>query len=89
MPGVERLLRVGDAFAAAPSKAQDVRILQLVLQLVVGHAMWTTGVEVVLVDEDSPPHVRQIGRVLDKWNPDRELELGIDALVHGFERLLE
>ena len=33
VPGVQRLLRVGDAFAAAPSKAQDVRILQLVLQL--------------------------------------------------------
>jgi rubrerythrin len=33
VPGVERLLRVGDAFAASPSKAQDVRILQLVLQL--------------------------------------------------------
>jgi hypothetical protein len=27
-------------------------------------------------------------RVLDHWDPDRELKLGIDALLHGFERLL-
>jgi hypothetical protein len=26
--------------------------------------------------------------VIDGWDPDRELELGIDALLHGFERLL-
>ena len=64
-------------------------IVQLVSQLVVGHAMWATGVGmVVLVDEAAPPHVKQVERVLEKWNPDRELELGIDALLHGFERLL-
>ena len=64
-------------------------IVQLVAQLVVGHAMWTTGVEVVLVDDAAPPHIKQVSRVLEKWNPDRELELGIDALIHGFERLLD
>jgi hypothetical protein len=32
--------------------------------------------------------VKQVSRALEKWNPDRELEMGIDALIHGFERLL-
>ena len=50
--------------------------------------MWTTSVEVALIDESAPPHVKQVERALEKWNPDRELELGIDALLHGFERLL-
>lgn len=27
-------------------------------------------------------------RALAKWNPDREHELGIEALLHGFKRLL-
>ena len=62
-------------------------IVQLVAQLVVGHAMWSTAVEVAFLD-DAPPHVKQVERVLDKWNPDRELEMGIDALLAGFERLL-
>jgi AcrR family transcriptional regulator len=67
---------------------QALSIVQLVAQLVVGHAMWTTAVEVVLVGDDPPPHVKRVERALVRWNPDRELELGIDALVHGFERLL-
>jgi hypothetical protein len=50
--------------------------------------MWTTGVEVVLIDATAPRHVRRVERALEKWNPDRELELGIEALLHGFERLL-
>jgi hypothetical protein len=29
-----------------------------------------------------------VQHALDTWDPDRELELGIDALLHGFERLL-
>ncbi len=64
-------------------------VVQLVAQLVVGHAMWTTGVEVMWVDAAAPPHVQQVERVIDRWDPDRELELGIDALLHGFARLLE
>jgi AcrR family transcriptional regulator len=60
-------------------------IVQLVAQLVVGHAMWTTGVDIV-TEPTTPKHIT---RVLEKWDPDRELELGIDALIHGFERLLE
>jgi AcrR family transcriptional regulator len=62
-------------------------IVQLVAQLVVGHVMWSTAVEVVVLDE-APPHVEQVERALTHWSPDRELELGIDALLHGFERLL-
>jgi hypothetical protein len=27
-----------------------------------------------------------VGGVLEKWSEDRELELGIDALLVGFER---
>ena len=69
------LLRAG----FKPTEA--LSIVQLVAQLVVGHAMWTTGVEVVLVGQ----HVE---RALEKWSADRELELGIDAMIHGFERLL-
>ena len=38
--------------------------------------MWTTGVEIVMLDQH------------ESWSSDRELELGIDALVHGFDRLL-
>jgi AcrR family transcriptional regulator len=63
-------------------------VVQLVAQLVVGHAMWTTSVTMTLVDAPAPPHVQQVERVIDRWDPDRELELGIDALLHGFERLL-
>jgi hypothetical protein len=51
--------------------------------------MWTTSVAVMRVDAAAPPNVQQVERVIDGWDPDRELELGIDALLHGFERLLE
>lgn len=37
----------------------------------------------------APSHVKQVERALAKWNPARELDLGIDALLHGFERLLQ
>ena len=86
---VERLGRYLDVLMLAGFKPQHaLSLVQLVSQLVVGHAMWTTSVEVALVDESAPPRVKQVERVLEKWNPDRELELGIDALLHGFERLL-
>jgi AcrR family transcriptional regulator len=54
-------------------------VVQLVAQIVVGHTMWTTGMEVTLAIEPAP---------IDKRSPDRELQIGIDALLHGFERLL-
>lgn len=86
MEQLERYLEVLIHAGFAPLDA--LSIIQLVAQLVVGHAMWTTAVDMTLVGAPAPPHVQQVERVLDKWNPDRELELGIDALLHGFERLL-
>lgn len=86
---VERLDRYLEVLLGAGFKPLDaLSIVQLVAQLVVGHAMWTTSVEVAVIDESPPPHVKQVERMLEKWNPDRELELGIDALLRGFERLL-
>jgi AcrR family transcriptional regulator len=87
---IERLDRYLEVLMRAGFKPMDaLSIVQLVSQLVVGHAMWTTGVEVALIDESAPPHVKQVEHLLQKWNPNRELELGIDALLHGFERLLD
>lgn len=86
---VERLDHyLGVLLDAGFTAVQALSIVQLVAQLVVGHAMWTTGVEVAIVDDAVPPHVKQVERALARWNPDRELELGIDAMIHGFERLL-
>ena len=85
---IERLDRYLEVLLRAGFKPLDaLSIVQLVAQLVVGHAMWTTSVEMVILDDDAPPHVQQVERVIQKWDPDRELELGIDALLHGFERL--
>ncbi|MBA3463872.1 MAG: TetR/AcrR family transcriptional regulator C-terminal domain-containing protein [Deltaproteobacteria bacterium] len=61
-------------------------IVQLVSQLVIGHVMWTSGVEVAVVGA-APIPGPHLQRALEKWSPDRELELGIDALLHGFERI--
>lgn len=62
-------------------------VVQLVSQLVVGHMMWTTGVDVALGDDSGAAPGPHLGRALEKWSPSHELELGIDALLHGFERL--
>jgi AcrR family transcriptional regulator len=84
---LERYLEVLIGAGFGPLDA--LSIVQLVAQLVVGHAMWTTSVDIALTDVDAPPHVQQVERVLDLWDPERELKLGIDALLHGFERLLK
>jgi AcrR family transcriptional regulator len=76
---LEVLLRAGF------TGTQALSIVQLVAQLVVGHAMWTTSVEVVAIEVIAPP---AITRALEKWDPDRELELGIDAMIAGFEQLV-
>jgi len=87
---MDRLERYLEVLSRAGFKPIDtLSIVQLVAQPVVGHAMWTNGVAVVLIGRDAPPHVKQLNRALEKWNPDRELEMGIDALVHGFERLVD
>jgi AcrR family transcriptional regulator len=82
---MDRLIRYLEVLEAAGFRATErLSIVQLVAQLVVGHAMWTTNVDVEI--EISAP--KEVTRAFEKWNPDRELELGIDALIHGFERLL-
>jgi len=82
---LDRYLAVMRGAGFKPIEA--LSIVQLVAQLVVGHAMWSISVEVDVV-VDAPPHDRQVARALEHWNPARELELGIDALLHGFARLL-
>jgi AcrR family transcriptional regulator len=87
---VERLDRYLQILLSAGFKPLDaLSIVQLVAQLVVGHAMWATSVDKIVVHEAPATYVEQVERVLHKWDPDRELELGLDALVHGFERLLD
>ncbi len=87
---IERLDHyLGVLLDAGFAATHALSIVQLVAQLVVGHAMWATGVEIWLAPAETPPHVQQVERALEKWNPDKELELGIDALIHGFERLLD
>jgi hypothetical protein len=50
--------------------------------------MWSVAGEADLLGDEVPLPLRPIGRALENWDPDRELEMGIDALIHGFERLL-
>ncbi|MBA3503928.1 MAG: hypothetical protein H0T65_26445, partial [Deltaproteobacteria bacterium] len=79
---------LGVLLRAGFNATQALSIVQLIAQLVVGHAMWSTSVEITLVGDSAPTNVKQVERALVKWNPDRELELGIDAMIHGFEQLL-
>jgi len=84
---VERYLEVLTRTGFKPVDA--LAIVQLLAQLVVGHAMWASGVQVVATAKPArTPPARHLTRALEKWDPQRELELGIDALIRGFERLL-
>ena len=86
---IERLDRYLAVLLEAGFKPmQAMSIVQLIAQLVVGHAMWATSVEIALIPEDAPPHAKQVERVLERWNPDRELEMGVDAMLAGFGKLL-
>jgi len=86
---VAQLDRYLDVLLRAGFKPLDaLSIVQLVLQLVVGHAMWTANVELVVIDASASPRVAEVEQALGDWDADRELELGIDALIHGFARLL-
>lgn len=86
---IERLERYLEVLLRAGFKPEvAISIVQLLLQLVVGHAMWTTATEVVYPPVSPPPHVAEVARALEHWDADRELDLGIEALLHGFERLL-
>jgi TetR/AcrR family tetracycline transcriptional repressor len=70
------------------SPFQALSIIQLVAQLVVGHAMWTQSLEVGLVPDPPGPAGEPIARALESWDPDKELAMGIDALIAGFAQLL-
>ena len=79
---IQRLDRYLEVLLRAGFKPIDaLSLVQLVAQLVVGHAMWSSAVDIAIVPESAHG-------ALDKWDPDRELALGIDAMLHGFERLL-
>src|SRR5262249_19646179 len=68
---IERLDRYLEVLLRAGFNAvQALSIVQLVAQLVVGHAMWTAAVDIALVYESAPPHVAQVERALEKWSPD-------------------
>lgn len=85
---VARLEQYVTVLVGAGFKPMDaLSIVQLVSQLVVGHVMWTTGVETIDLDEGVPATGSHLERAVATWSPNRELELGIDALLHGFERL--
>ena len=87
---IARLDRYLEVLLRAGFKPLDaLSVVQLVAQLVVGHAMWSLAADGMTLAVAAPPHVQQIERVLADWDPDRELALGIDALIRGFERLLE
>jgi AcrR family transcriptional regulator len=82
---VERLGSFLEVLGAAGFKpVQALSIVQLVAQLVIGHAMWTNSVDVVLAPEPN----ETVERALEKWDADRELSMGIDALLVGFAALL-
>ena len=55
-----------------------------IVQLVIGHEVWTNSVDVVL----APAPNEQALRALEKGDADRELAMGIDALLVGFAALL-
>lgn len=85
---VARLEQYVGVLVDAGFKPMDaLSLVQLVSQLVVGHVMWTSGVDAIVLDEATPTSGSHLERAVAKWSPDRELELGIDALLHGFERL--
>lgn len=86
---MDRLDRYIEILLSAGFKPLDaLSVVQLLAQLVVGHAMWATSVSVEVTYDDAPKHVQKIASVLPKWNADRELEMGVDALIRGFEALL-
>jgi TetR/AcrR family transcriptional regulator, tetracycline repressor protein len=85
---VARLEHYVSVLVDAGFKPMDaLSLVQLVSQLVVGHVMWTSGVEEIVLDA-APSAGSHLERAVAKWSPDRELELGVDALLVGFERLM-
>ena len=86
---VERLGLFLDVLERAGfTTTQALSIVQLVAQLVVGHAMWANSVDIALLPDEPPPGTEHLERALEKWDADRELTMGIDALLVGFAALL-
>lgn len=69
--------------------ADAIMLVQLLAQLVVGHAIWTLGPEGSEIDYTSAP--KNVRRALDaierarRSEGDRELTRGIEALIRGFD----
>ena len=83
---IAQLSRYLEVLTSAGFRLLDaISVVQLTAQLVVGHVMWTSSVATI---EVSTPPSAKLAQALDRWDPDRELTLGIDALLHGFQRLL-
>jgi AcrR family transcriptional regulator len=64
--------------------------VQIVLAYVVGHALWSlspptdeTAMRYTDLAPAAFPHVREVARDLRDYDPQREFELGLDALLRG------
>ena len=69
--------------------------LQVLVAFVVGHTVATcsspdeASVNYHTLDEATFPHVREVARVLDRHDVEREFELGLEAMLTGLEARLE
>ena len=79
--------------AAGFAPLDALMVVQIVSAFVVGHALWVAGTS------DAPaatwpalpapgPATREAQAALDRYDPDHELELGLDALLLGLEARL-
>jgi len=76
--------------AAGFSPLAALHVVQIVLAYVVGHTMWSIGRDAEAnepayeaLDARAFPHVREIAKKLAGYDPEREFELGLDALIVG------
>ena len=80
---IERLgrhLEVLERAGFTPARA--IMLVQLTLQLVVGHVMWVTAPPAPVDYARAPAAVRRAARA--PYDPDEELRRGLDALLAGF-----
>jgi AcrR family transcriptional regulator len=67
---------------------EALNVVQIFSAFVVGHAMWTLGMTSpdgpsgIVVETDSPL-LHETAKVLHRYSPERELDMGIDALLIG------
>ena len=73
-------------------------VLQVVFSFVVGHTTSCLGprradehgeVDYAALDPYAYPHVREASRELAGYDPEREFEIGLEALVDGLQRRVE